>query len=105
MLFKQRAISSETERKLHVLSTGVTREHSRNKIIMQPGLFENQIRPGVLQSTVQQTRVLHEYQKHKPHATDYVSMLSLRYEILANCVFVERWTGALQVQSRFRNLW
>ena len=29
-------------------------EHSENKIIMQSGLFENEIRPGVLLSSIQQ---------------------------------------------------
>ena len=48
-------------------------EHSENKIITQSGLFGNEIGPGVLQSSVQQTRVLQEYQRHKPCATDYVS--------------------------------
>ena len=33
-------------------------EHSKNKIITQSWLFENEIGPGVLQSSAQQTRVL-----------------------------------------------
>ena len=37
------------------------------------------------------------------HVQLIVSILSLLCEILADCIFVERWTGALQVQPRFRN--
>ena len=53
---------------------------------------------GMLQSSVQQTRVLQE-----PCATGYVSFLSLLYELFADCMFVERWAGAFQVQPLFRN--
>ena len=45
-------------------------------------MFENEIGPGVLQSSVRQTRVLQEYQRHKPHATDYMSILPVLCEIL-----------------------
>ena len=45
-------------------------------------MFENDIRPGVLQSSIRQTRVLQEYQRHKPGATDYVSILSVLCKIL-----------------------
>ena len=78
-------------------------EHSENKMITQYGLFENDIGPGVLQSSVYQTRALQEYQKHIPCATYYVSILSMLCEIFADCMFVERWTGAVLVQLRFRN--
>ena len=63
-------------------------EHSENKIITQSGLFENEIGAGVLQSSVQQTGVLQEYQRHKPCATDYMSFPSLFYELFTNCMFV-----------------
>ena len=69
-------------------------EPSENKVFMQSGLFENEIERGVLRSSVQQARALHEYQKHKPCTTHYVSVLSLIYEILSDCTLVERWTGA-----------
>ena len=64
-------------------------EHSENKVIMQFGLFENEIGPGVLLSSVQQTRALEEYQRHKPCATHYMSVLSLLYEVFLNCALVE----------------
>ena len=32
-------------------------EHSENKIITQSGLFENEVGPGVLQSSIQQTNI------------------------------------------------
>ena len=76
-------------------------EHSDNKSITKSGLFGNEIGPGVLQSKAQQTRLLQECQRHKPCATDYVSILSLLCEIFADCVFVEHWTGALQVPAPF----
>ena len=40
-------------------------EHSENKIITQSGLFENEIGPGVLQPSAQQTGMLQEYQRNK----------------------------------------
>ena len=67
-------------------------EHSENEIITQSGLFENEIRPGVLQCGV-----------NKPMC-NYVSFLSSFYELFAECMFLERWTGASQVQPRFRNM-
>ena len=45
-------------------------------------MFENEIGPGVLQSSVRQTRVLQKYQKHKPRATDSVLILSVLCEIM-----------------------
>ena len=45
-------------------------------------MFENEIGPRVLQSSTQQTRVLQEYQRHTPRATDYMSILSVLCEIL-----------------------
>ena len=75
-------------------------EHSGNKIIVQSGMFENEIGPVMLQSSVRQTQVLQEYQRHKPRATDYVSLLSVLCEMFADFTFVEYWTVALQVQPR-----
>ena len=37
-------------------------------------------------------------------ATDYVWILYFVSEILAECMFAAHWTGALQVQPRFRNM-
>ena len=54
-------------------------------------------------TSVQQTRVLEESQRQKPRETDYLSIVSLLCEIFAGCIFVERWTGALQVQPFFQN--
>ena len=70
-------------------------EHSENKVVTQSGLFENEIGPEVLQSSVRQTPALQENQKHTPSAAD-VSILSLLREFL-QIVFVERRVGALQV--------
>ena len=78
-------------------------ERSENKVITQSGMFKNEIRSGLLQSSVRQTRVLQEYQMRKPRATDYVLILSVLCEIFADFMFPERWTRALQVQPRFRN--
>ena len=47
----------------------------------QSRLFEDEIGPGVIQSGVQQTRVLQEYQRYKPRAANYVSTLSLFCQI------------------------
>ena len=44
---------------------------------MQSRLFENEIRPEVLLSSVQQTRALQDFQRLKVFATNYV--LILRY--------------------------
>ena len=46
-------------------------EHSANKITMQFGMFEEEIRPGVLQFSVQQTCMLQECDVLKGWATDY----------------------------------
>ena len=77
----------------------------RNEVIAQSGLFENEIGPGILQSSVQQMQGLQAHQSHKPRATDYLSILSLLCEIFADCMFVEHWTGALKVKHRFWNTW
>ena len=51
-------------------------EHSKNNLtIVQSGLFENDIRHGVLQPSVQKTFVLQEPQRHKAKATHYISIL------------------------------
>ena len=55
----------------------------------QSGMFEIEIRPGALQSSVRQTRAQQEYQRYKPRATDYVPILFLLSEIFVDCMFVE----------------
>ena len=52
------------------------------QIIFQSGMFENEIGPGVLQSSVRQTRLLQEYQRHKPRVTDCMSIPFVLCEIL-----------------------
>ena len=59
---------------------------------MQSELSENEIGSGVLQSSVQQTRVLQEHYRYKLLAVDYVPILPLMCETSADCMFVERWT-------------
>ena len=66
------------------------KDHSENKIIVQSGLFENEIGPGVLMSSVQKTCVLQEHQRHKAEATEYVSILSFSSGILAGKYFIKR---------------
>ena len=61
-------------------------EHSKKKIIMPFGLFENEIGPAVLNSSIQQAPAQRQYQQCKPSTTVYVSILSLLCEIFAvNC--------------------
>ena len=69
-----------------------TIEHSENRIIFQSEMFENKIGPGVLQSSVRQTRELQEYEKHKPGATDYIIVDSVRVvRNFAEYMFVDYW--------------
>ena len=58
-------------------------EHSENRITVQSWLTENEIGPGVLQSSIQKTCVLQEIQRHKAKTTDYTSILSFMSGILA----------------------
>ena len=51
-------------------------EHSENKIITLSGLFGNEMGPGVLYPSVQQTQVLQDIQRLKVFATNYVSIRS-----------------------------
>ena len=64
-------------------------EHSKNKIIIQSELFENEIGPRILQSSIQQARTLEEYKRHKQSATRFVSIQSVLCEIFANCMFLK----------------
>ena len=56
--------------------------HSKNKVITQYGLFENENGPRVLKSSVQQTCSLQECQRHKAYVTNYILILSLLSIIL-----------------------
>ena len=76
-------------------------EHSGNEIIARSGLFEGGIGPRALRFGVRRTRVLEECEGRGPLWTGCVSILSLLYEIFADCIFVEHWAGALRVQPRF----
>ena len=76
-------------------------EHSENKIIRQSGMFENEIGPEVFQSNVRQSRTLLEYQRHTPHATDFVSILSIWDKTFADYMFVEYWIRALAGPTLF----
>ena len=40
-------------------------EHSENNVITQFGMLENEIRPGVLQPSVQHTFAMQEWQRQK----------------------------------------
>ena len=50
----------------------------------------------MLQSSVQQARLLHEYQRHKSCAIDCASFLSLFYELFADCMSVRLLNAGLE---------
>ena len=65
----------------YVLSVCITKnEHSKNTIIGQSGLFQNQFRndnwPEVLQSSIQQAYVVLGSRKHRAQAVEGVVVLS-----------------------------
>ena len=78
------------------------KEHSENKLIIY---FENKVGPGVFLSNVQQR---YNIQSAKYHATriqrthNQLHMVC-GFSTLAVFTFVERWTGALRVGSRFKH--
>ena len=80
--------------------------YSENRIIVQSGLFENEIGPGMLKSSVQKTCVQQERQRHKAGATEYVSILSFFSGILAekkHITFFKRHTLFIQQKSVYKN--
>ena len=77
-------------------------QDSENKIIGY--YFGNEAGPGVLQSSVQQMCILKEIQTTRLQLTRSQGLTSFHFSILAVLKFVERWTGALQVQSRFQTV-
>ena len=74
-------------------------EHSENKIIT---CSESEVGPEMLQSGVQQTYNLQIIHRMKTEKTNYQLHIVYVFGILAALMFVERWTGALQVRSRFK---
>ena len=62
-------------------------EDSENKIITQSGMFGNEVGPGVLQSSVRQTRMLQEYQRQELCATDCVDSVRVVLSICRLYVF------------------
>ena len=83
-----------------VLRENGSKEYSDNKAIVQSGLFENEIGPGVFQFSVQQTCSLQESQRHKAYVTDNGSIMSPFCP--CRTVIIARWSGALQLQRRFQ---
>ena len=73
-------------------------EHSENKTITH---FENEVGPGVLWSSNQQTFNLQNFAQHGQNRHNQLHVVCA-FGILAALVFVERWTGALGVQSRYQ---
>ena len=74
-------------------------EHSENKIITH---FENEVGPGVLWSSNQQTYNLQKFRTTRTESTYNQLHVVCAFGILAALMFVECWTGALGVQSRFQ---
>ena len=71
--------------------------HSENKIIVQSELCETEIVPGMLQSSVQKACVLQERQRHKPKATDYISILSFfSWNFFEECLLYARHHARLK---------
>ena len=61
-----------------------------NKFIMQSDLFENEVvGPEVLESSVQQTRALRRWQRHKAYATERIMILTQLFGIFAGSTFVK----------------
>ena len=78
-----------------------SKEHSKNKIIMQSGCLKtDQTWSSPVQHSLN-TNAQKRYEKNKPSATRFVSILFKLCEIFADFMFLEQWAGALQVQPRF----
>ena len=82
--------------------TGLSTEHSENKIVTLFGLFENEIGPGEQQLTVQNS--MYDARKPKAPGPGHCKCFdsALLSGILTGYMFVERWTRSLQIQPRFR---
>ena len=57
-----------------VLTLGI--EHSENKTITQSGLLANEVGPGMLQSSFEQTFILQEFRSNVAEATEGILILS-----------------------------
>ena len=79
-------------------------KHSENKVITLSGVFENEIGPGVLQSSILKSCMLWECQSQKAWATYYASILSFLSGTMAGSMFFESSTRTLQVHPRFQNM-
>ena len=64
--------------------------------------FQNEVGPGILQSGVQQTYNLLIIHRIRTKTTYNLLHMVCAFGILAALGFLERWAGALQVQSRFQ---
>ena len=71
-------------------------EHSENKIVMY---FENEVGPGVLQSSVQQTCNLQKFHITRAESTNKQFIVVCASDILPALVFLECQTKALQARS------
>ena len=74
-------------------------EYSKNKIFMY---LENEVGPGVFQSSVQQIYNLQKFHTARTESTNNQLLLVFAFGILPAVVFLELWIGALQVRSRFQ---
>ena len=59
--------------------------------------FENEARPGVFESIMQQTYTLQKLVTERTESTHYLGQILSIFGNLAVLEFVERWTRALQV--------
>ena len=66
-------------------------EHSENKIIR---CFRNEVGPGVLHSNVQKTCTLQEFHTKITESRNNQWLMLGSFEVV---IFIESWTGALQV--------
>ena len=76
-------------------------EHSENKFITH---FENKAGPGVIESSVQKTYTLRKTLTERTESTHDLWQILLIFGNLTALEFVERWTRALQVSSRFQTV-
>ena len=74
-------------------------EHSEKKIVTY---FESKAGLGVLQSSPQQTHNLQNFHTKRTESTHNMLLVVCACDILAVLTFVERWTVALPVRSRFQ---
>ena len=73
-------------------------EHSENKIITN---FENEVGPRVLQFIIQQASPC-KNSRQKTELKHTQKPSSCTFDILEAGMYIEHWTGTLQVQSRFQ---